>query len=261
MTAAPLGPVVVGVDGSCSALQAVDLAAEEAAARLTPLVVVHVETGPGDSQEVLDIAAARALAEHPGLAVSTTAVVGDPARALLARSSDAYLLVLGHRRDARFPALPAGPVTTRVVHEARCPVMVHRPVDPQRALPSPRPVLVGVDDYPRAEPVIAFAFEQAALRGASVIALHVRAWRTPEAAEMLHEAVSAWAGKYPDVPVQLSVQYGQLAVPALAEASMDAQLVVVGSSRHGGTGPFARGLVTHAMVDLAGCPVAAVPLP
>lgn len=261
MAVEPMGPVVVGVDGSYSALRAVDLAAEEAAARLTPLVVVHVQNQPEDGEEILDIAAARALAEHAGLAVSTVAVVGDPARALLARSRDAYLLVLGHRRDPRFPALPAGPVTARVVNEAVCPVMVHRPVDPERTAPSPRPVLVGVDDYPRAEPVVGFAFEQAALRGAPVLALHVRPWKEPEAGEMLHEAVSAWTGKYPDVPVHLSLRYGRLAVPTLATASLDAQLVVVGSTRHGAPGPFGRGLVTHAMVDLAGCPVAAVPLP
>lgn len=261
MAVEPMGPVVVGVDGSYSALRAVDLAAEEAAARLTPLVVVHVRTGAEDAEEILEVAATRALAEHPGLAVSMAAVAGDPARELIAWSRDAYLLMLGHRRDPRFPALPAGPVTTRVVNEAVCPVMVHRPVDPERAAPSPRPVLVGVDDYPRADPVVGFAFEQADLRGAPVTALHVRPWREPDAAGMLHEAVSAWAGKFPDVPVHLSLRYGRLAVPTLAAASLDAQLVVVGSTRHGARGPFARGLVTHAMVDLAGCPVAAVPLP
>lgn len=261
MAVEPMGPVVVGVGGSYSALRAVDLAAEESAARLTPLVVMHVQTQAEDADEILDVAAARALAAHPGLAVSTVAVAGDPARALISRSRDAYLLVLGHRRDPPFPALPAGPVTTRVVNEAGCPVMVHRPVDPGRTAPSPRPVLVGVDEHPRAEPVVGFAFEQAALRGAPVVAIHVRPWREPTAAEMLHEAVSAWTGKYPDVPFQLKLRYGRLAVPTLASASMDAQLVVVGSTRHGTPGPFARGLVTHAMVDLAGCPVAAVPLP
>lgn len=261
MYAEPVGPVVVGVDGSESALRAVDLAAEEAAARPSPLVVVHVRgDGRGDGG-LLQVAATRALAEHPGLAVSTALGAGEPARVLVDWSRDACLLVVGHGRDLGVPAQPAGPVATSVAYQATCPVIVHRPVDPDRASDEPRPVLLGVDGDPRGEPAVEFAFEEAALRGTSLLAMHVRPWKAPETGETPFETVNAWSDKYPQVPLRRYVRIGRLAVPTLVVFSRDAQLLVVGASRPGGA-PSRRvpGLVTRAMVDLAGCPVAAVPL-
>jgi nucleotide-binding universal stress UspA family protein len=262
MYAEPVGPVVVGVDGSESALRAVNLAAEEAAARPSPLVVVNVRGDAGGDGGLLQVAATRALAEHPGLAVSTAMATGDPARVLVTWSHDACLLVLGHRRDLNFPALPAGPVTARVVSESACPVIVHRPVDADRETERPRPVVVGVDGDARGEPVVEFAFEEAALRGTSLHAVHVRPWKIPDAGETPFHAVEAWCDKYPEVPVRRYLRYGRLVVPTLAMASADAQLLVVGADRRDRAPTrTVRGLVTRAMVDLAGCPVAVVPLP
>ncbi|MEJ3748921.1 universal stress protein [Actinomycetes bacterium KLBMP 9797] len=261
MYAEPVGPVLVGVDGSESALRAVDLAAEEAAARPSPLVVVHVPGDAGADGGLLQVAATRALAEHPGLAVSTALATGDPADVLATWSQDACLLVLGHHRDLSFPALPAGPVTTRVVYQSACPVIVHRPVDADRETAQPRPVVVGVDGDPRGEPAVEFAFEEAALRGAPLHAVHVRPWKVPDTDRTPFDAVDAWYDKYPEVPVRRYLRYGRRAVPTLAMVSADAQLLVVSADRcDRAPTRVVRGLVPRAMIDLAGCPVAVVPL-
>jgi hypothetical protein len=104
MTTEPVGPVIVGVDGTPTSLAAVDLSAEEALARVTPLLVLHAHGGaPGQpesrslgARRVLEVAAARARSEHPGLSVATDLVSAHPVDALLRYSGSASLVVVGH---------------------------------------------------------------------------------------------------------------------------------------------------------------------
>jgi hypothetical protein len=80
-------------------------------------------------------------------------------------------------------------------------------------------VLLGVDGSPANDPVVGFAFEEAALRCVPLVALH--AWRHPvstgpgdmlplaydlaeveaEEARLLAEALAGWHDKYPDVTI------------------------------------------------------------
>lgn len=285
-------PVLVGVDGSPASAAAVDLAADEAANRVTPLVIVHVHAGPLRSSTgacapewvdpmaaqrwLVDMTVAGVRAEHPGLAVSGELLSGDPARVLADRSSEACLLVLGHRRGC---GLPLASVATSVPEWADVPVIVHRPLDrhlgPSR---DPRPVLVGVSGQEGAGSVVEFAFVEATLRGAPLTALH--AWSRPagavpagvqpeaygfvearaEAERMLAEALAGWSEKFPDVPVRRTVRHTLDAALTLTEASRSAQLVVVGSPRQRGVPRLLFGSVYQALSDHAGCPVAVVPV-
>ena len=60
-------PIVAGVDGSRPARAALEYAAEEAVARVTPLIIVHAISGDVDSDDVVADAVEAAQAEHPSL--------------------------------------------------------------------------------------------------------------------------------------------------------------------------------------------------
>ena len=96
-------PVVAGVDGTLAGVRAVDLAAEEATARVAPLVVVYtVEPGTDPAllrghRRLLDLVVSRAQAEHPALSVASDLVYGEPVETLVRWSARACLVVVGHR--------------------------------------------------------------------------------------------------------------------------------------------------------------------
>lgn len=272
------GPVVVGIDGSAASLAAVDLAAEEAAARVTPLLVVHAHTGeavrPEAIRDMLDVAVRRAHAEHPGLSVAAEVASGAPADVLLSRALQACLLVVGHRGPLHRHAL--GSVAMTVIDQARVPVIVARPTDVPAGVSLPRPVLVGVVAAEESAPVLEFAFAEAELRGAPLHAMYVWShsgdWEPAEvhadvegfaeaqseAERMLAEALAGWSAKYPDVTVSRTVRHSLDAIIALTAASRSAQLVVVGTTHAPAIARLLAGSVGHALVHRAGCPVAVI---
>jgi nucleotide-binding universal stress UspA family protein len=276
----PMGPVVVGVDGSPASLEAVELAAEEAVARVAPLVAVHVQdttaapaTAPdARTRRMLAVATARASAEHPGLSVSGLLANGNPAD-VLNEIADMCLLVIGHRGAGGGPH--AAWTVARIVQKARVPVIVHRPLDTHCAEVLPRPVLVGVAGERCADDVVAFAFEEAAIRGAPLLAMRVwgrfdaesvdgslQTWEGAALAEAdlgLSEALAVWSKKYPDVVVSRTVHHGLDVALPLVTASRGAQLAVVGGSHHGHPTWPALASVSRFLIRRAHCPVAVVP--
>jgi nucleotide-binding universal stress UspA family protein len=283
MASQPFGPVVVGVDGSGASLAAVELAAEEAMARVAPLTVVHVRgesvryggghvEAPEEARRVVALAVGRAQSEHPGLSVTARLVPGEPAAVLADLSRGASLLVVGHRGSG---TAPGRSIAARVVRRAQVPVIVHRPLDDAHAVTLPRPVLVGVDEA-RSEPAVEFAFAEAALRGTSLLAVHV--WSCPgdtgpiqsgpfgydftrahdEADALLTEALWRWARKYPEVRVHRAVRHSLDVPVALTAASRAVQLAVIGSGRLDPARPL-PGSAFQALLYRGGCPIAVVP--
>jgi cation-transporting ATPase F len=229
-----------------SSVHAVDLAAEEATVRVAPLVVVYTVEPEDDParlpahRRLLDLVVSQAQAEHPGLSVSADLVYGEPVDALLRWSTRACLLVVGHREGA----LTGRSVAADVAARATVPVIVYRP----RAEHQPTgggPVLVGVSAAAGTEAVVAFAFEEAELRGAPVVAVSVGGERP------LVEALGGWPAKYPEVELRLHVPSG---TDALVAAAHDGAVVVVGSERQGPE----LGATARRLIDTAGCPVAVV---
>lgn len=265
MAIEPVGPVVVGVDGSPASLAALDLAGDEAAARVTPLLVVcaaQTSDAPdgAHASEILDAAVARALAEHPALSVTGELVAGDPAEGLLAALREAALGVIG-RRHRTAGERPDGSVALRVLNRTQVPVIVYRTFDAAAEGDLPRPVLVGVAPGPGCDDVVGFAFAEAALRGAPLHAVYVEGGPDdgPPPDQMLAEALTAWSEKYPEVIVCQSIRRGVDAAVALTAASHSAQLAVIGAPRWVGRTEISPGSVVGAMTHRAGCPVAVVP--
>lgn len=289
------GPVVVGVDGSSSALVAVDAAAQEARLRDAELRVVHAFRWPAmhvpsDSsplgppmgalhesiERIVAEALERARSRAVGLHVSHAVIAGEAVAVLQAQSRTAQLIVVGHRGSGGLSELLLGSAAVHLSAHSDCPVMIARgrqdPVGP---------VLVAVDGSPRGQPAIAFAFFEASLRGTDLVALH--AWSTwsdhgghalgrrvdivdlvgdvdrlrQQEEQVLTDALAHHREQYPGVTVRSRLVRGRTR-PALIEASADAQLMVVGARGHGGFTGLLLGSVSQAALHHAHCPVTVV---
>ncbi|MCF6523973.1 universal stress protein [Streptomyces sp. JJ36] len=288
-------PVLVGVDGSSSALAAVETAAGEARMRGCGLRVVYayswpptylppgpvplapVEDGLREAADrTLEEAATRARSAAPGVAVSHSVRTGPPRMVLEEESRDAGLVVVGSRGLGRVTGVLLGSTAVHLAAHARCPVLVVR-----EAPGEDDAVLVGVDGSPAGEHAVGFAFAEAALRGAGVLALHAwTPWSAPvpppqdpaqpyasppgalEAGEerLLAEALAGHRERYPDVAVEHRlVREG--AREALIWASARAGLLVVGARGRGGFSGLLLGSVSQAVVHHAQCPVVVVRQP
>ena len=136
--------IVVGTDGSPTAAKAVTHAASLAAltgahlhvAMVAPripvlvapdMVVASNEWGEASEQSTrLGLEAAAALAAEAGAEVTTHALGGDPADALLSlcEQVDADLLVIGNRGMHGARRFLLGSVSSRCAHHAGCSVLI-----------------------------------------------------------------------------------------------------------------------------------------
>jgi nucleotide-binding universal stress UspA family protein len=132
--------IVVGVDGSVSAMAALRWAAQQA--RLIdadihavtgweiPITIMIVPTYTEadyarDARQMLDRAVAEALGSVPGVHAEKHLVQERPALALCRAAEAAQLLVVGSHKGA-LPGMHLGSVASYCVHHAPCPVVVVR---------------------------------------------------------------------------------------------------------------------------------------
>ena len=279
--------VVVGVDGSDSALRAVRWAADEAARRGVPLRLVtafgwtdDISVGyPGlniryrdvlldEYRRALATAVETARGRQPELELSHELRIGQPIGTMADEARRAQLLVVGDRGLNRVEGLLVGSVGVAMATHAECPVVVVR--GPERTDVT-QPVVVGADGTAVSEAAIAFAFQAAADRSVPLIAVHTW-WDTfvdqspavlfrdeeqVRQQEPLSRQLAGWSEKYPQVEVTGLVARDR-PVHQLLERSRGAQLVVVGSRGHGELAGMVLGSVSNALVHKADCPVAVV---
>jgi len=129
---APLGPVLVGYDGSPGSTAALAFAASEADRRRVPLVVANVyadqvTAATGYSARMVALAASTLLDPYPRLAIELrTLAAGNAGAALVDESRKAALVVVGARGRGGFAGLTFGTVGRTLVHHAYCPVAIIR---------------------------------------------------------------------------------------------------------------------------------------
>jgi len=291
MTTTPV--VAVGVDGSESALAALDWAVEyarshAASLRLVtgleiptpgfvpyPLPDLH-EAAEKDARQLLDAALAHVHAAAPELDVAGSVAGQPPVPALLEASRRSALLVVGCRGLTPFADLLLGSVSAAVTAHAPGPVVVVRGGGAAR---TDAPVVVGVHGGEHEDATLEAAFEEADRRGASLLAVHawsdvtlesaagtvVGLWPTwdrlrAEAGHRLTAALEPWRARYPAVQVGTLVVCDRPAA-ALVERAATAQLLVVGSHGRGGFAGMRLGSVARRLVHHADCPVLVVRTP
>lgn len=283
-------PIVVGIDGSDSAMAALEWALGDARASALPVRLISAFGGArtygtlsmyGDlpvpdlaiirkaAEDVLAAAARRAADFAPTVDVSTRAVDGDVAALLLAGSDQVSTIVLGSRRLGAFGSAVLGSTGTAVSARAECPVVVVR--GPAGLPPELPAVVAGVDGLETSDAVLRYAFDYAsrhALPLHAVLCWHPdllteMSWRrqppAPTRVEAwLSEALAGWGEKYPDVALHASVIRDHPVAGLVAASTAQHLLVVATRGRHALSGTL-LGSVSQGVLHHATCPVAIVP--
>jgi len=133
--------IVVGVDGSDPAQQALAWALDEARLRRLPVTAVHgwdydhypagvlvqVGTLEDETRKMLDAAVDPWREQYSDVSIDTRPVrASSGATALEEASKDANLVVVGSRGRSRMVGMVLGSVSNAIVHRAHCPVVVVR---------------------------------------------------------------------------------------------------------------------------------------
>lgn len=281
-----MGSIVVGIDESAGAAEALRWAAREGERRGWPVTAVlcwgyldqHHGASPHEFDPDYTAADAAAAAE-----MIVKQVLGESAknveprtmndlatRGLLEASAGADLLVLGARGLGTFRALLLGSVSQHCLQHANVPVAIVRAGAPR---PTGRSrVVVGVDGSATARRALEWAAEEARLRHAVLEVVH--AWNPPALAvptmaldygifdEAAH-AIVAEALEQVDTsglpdPVLRVIKLGS-GGRVLVEQADGAELVVVGSRGLGGFKGLLLGSVSHQVALHAACPVVVIP--
>ncbi|WP_326822824.1 universal stress protein [Streptosporangium sp. NBC_01756] len=277
--------ITAATDGSPAAMAAVKWAADEAARRGSSLRVVHVVDrwpygvaafSPPDWADLAARAGEQVLAEaitaatkyRPDVRVTTELIEGSPAKVLQEQAGTATEIVIGSRGLGGFVGALLGSMVLHVAGHVPGTVVVVRA---DTGEPHGE-IVVGVDGSAECEPALAYAFEQARLRGCALRAVH--AWQRPVYGlipeipadieevhrfhqRMVQDKLGTWREKFPEVEVVEDVR-GAHPVEALTDASAKADLVVVGSRGMGAVGSVLLGSVSRGVLHHAHSPVAVV---
>jgi nucleotide-binding universal stress UspA family protein len=278
VTAGPVHGILAGYDGSPGSEQALTWAAREARAREAVLTVCQA-WAPGYPAPAAEVAAfdlarrsgeetvARGVRYARALMGSSEVrpllVAGPAAHVLCERSADAEMLVISARGHGGLAGLLLGSVSSQVAAHARGRVVVVRGHWRPAAAYVPGPVVVGVDGSAASQAAVTFAAEEAALRGAALLAVCALADSPGNrgGAHVLQEdfekIMVSCEKEHPDVVVRRQVADGS-ARAELLRATCDAQMLIVGSRGRGGEPGMMLGSVSYAVLHHARCPVGVV---
>lgn len=269
--------ILVGYDGSPGSEQALSWAAREARSRGTVLTVCHVWAlgfrVPPDQAAVRDLArqnGEQVIAEGlrhardvmPPELVRSWLAEGCAANVLCEGGHDAGMTVVGSRgRGGADRQL--GLLSAQVAAYAPGRVVVVRGHWRPAGGYAPGPIVVGADGSATSRAAVDFAFEQAALRSASLLAVCALAdapaslGGSRSRQEEFEQAMTSLEKEHPGIAVLRHVAVGS-ARDALLTAAREAQMLIVGSRGRGGIQGMLLGSVSQALLCHAPCPVGVV---
>ena len=278
-------PIVVGIDGSVGSRAALGWAIDEAVRRVAPVELVHswrpmyraTHDAAGDSEAeliakehgagLLAAAVGSATVTAPQVVATTHLLRGRPSAALLDAAAKAQLLVVGARGVGGFSGLSLGSVSLHVVTHAPCSVVVVRSA---RAV---GPVVVGIDGSTESKAVLRVALDEATSRHCPLVVIsalfvHSRAEGVLDRERAFAAAQANASHALGQLLDRVSTDYGAIEisqsqpigypVQVLANASMSAQLLIVGARGGGGFPGMSLGSTAHAVVHNAHCTVMVV---
>lgn len=238
--------IVVGIDGSASAIDAALWAVDEALDCDVPLRLVyaieptgHAATEPQDQARRLataDVALrhARTAIESTGKPVRLEVEIlqARPVQALLEASRSATMLCIGARGLRHATKGRIGSTAAALSASAPCPVAVvrtHRPHSNHQ-----RAVVIEIDDTAAGSAVLRRGLAEARTRAAPVRVL-TPARMYADVAAQWDRRLAEWQRRYPELDITSVRTHGD-ALGYIAAHADSIQLVVAGRSRYGGIG-------------------------
>ena len=279
-------PIVVGVDGTGSGLDAVALAVRLARASGEPLIVACVypdDRRSGVDHDAVHGPAAKALEATRELVGELTVEYrttpsSSPARGLaaLAEQEDAAIAVVGSHRRGACGRVASGGTAERLLHGSGCPVAVAPRGYRQRVTDQLRRVGVAFVDTPDGHEAVRYAAGLAVASGLpltlfSVVSVHVN-WFVPEAVRPEEETVPvevrkdyqealdrALAGLPDGMQAAGELLYGEVVDELSVVGERGVDLLVCGSRGYGPVRRVLLGTVASVLVRQASVPVLVVP--
>jgi nucleotide-binding universal stress UspA family protein len=272
--------IVVGVDGSTGATQALEWAVEEAAldnARLTAVMAwsrpviygAYAEVSVPFDEKFREAAVANLQAAvkkvADGVKIDQRIAEGPAVPVLTQAAQEADLLVVGSRGNGGFASLLLGSVALGCAHHSSVPVAVIRDTTAERR----NRVLVGYDASENAATALRWAADEAQRRNATLRV--ISAWTYLDQtvpgdfdphftqAEADGAALQAVTRILGESTVEFDVVApNDLPVAALLDACAEGDLIVVGSRGFGGFRSLLLGSVSHHVLTHAPIPVVVV---
>jgi nucleotide-binding universal stress UspA family protein len=241
--------VVVGIDGSPSAIHAAVWAVEEAVSRDVPLRLVHVIQSTAvdvhreaDEGEVALHAAHSAVTQTGRIVKVESALVRGPVAAtLVAESSDAAMLCVGSAGVGRRLIKYLGSIAAAVAESAPCQVGIIR-TSGGKNQSTPGDIAVVIEHSRDLDTVLEIALEERQLRHGDLLILNVASSRILELLpEDVDRRLNAWLDRHSDVTAHVIVAPDDIP-ELLAGRATPVRLTVVtagGAATHV-VGPYGR---------------------
>lgn len=281
--------IVVGIDGSDSALNAARWAGCLAQRIREPLRLVHVhelrrehrheherdrererEQGAEESGAMLAAATSAVREVADDIGIEPISSDGEPDRLLIDLSASARMIVLGHTTTTEWESMVQHSDVVSVSNHAVCPVVTWRSLDGFHP-PDDRPILVGMDGTDLSIAAVEHAYAVAAALGAPLVAIHTWSEESTftygEASRFtdwtayidrmkahMTDRLGRFAERYPDVEVSQRIEHGRPDIHLIDE-SPTAQLVVVGSHGRSAAAAAVLGSTSQGLIHHSSCPV------